>query len=245
MNRSRVLSTVRFATLLTLLASLVCSVGCKHWSHSPALAWLPGHEDPPETPASVVAVWTNAQSQNEDGTINRGFGGRLMFYGSKNDKPVRVSGTVVVYAFDEQNKNDTNPQADRKYVFTSEQLAKLYSKSKLGHSYSIWVPWDKAGGTQQQVSLIVRFNPEGGASVVGSQSKMTLPGRTMVASETAPDGTHRRDMPSEEAGQAETADRVRPASHYAPVPPKRIGARAADGKRQMQTTTIPLPPKGG
>jgi len=244
MNERHISSTVRFAALLAVMASLVCGVGCRHWSRTPALAWLPGHEDPPEIPASVVAVWTSAQGQDADGTINRGFGGRLMFYGVKNDKPVRVKGTVVVYAFDEQHKSGTNPQADRKFVFTSEQFEKHYSKSKLGHSYSIWVPWDKAGGTQQQVSLIVRFNPEGGAPIVGNQSKLTLAGRTMVAAETSPAGTPRPDAPSEEAGQAETADRVRPASHYAPVPSKRIGGRSANGKRQMQTMTIPLPPKG-
>ena len=35
----------------------------------------------------------------------RGFGGRLMFYEGKSEEPIKVDGTLVVYAFDETNRD--------------------------------------------------------------------------------------------------------------------------------------------
>ena len=51
-------------------------------------------------------------------------------------------GSLVVYAFDETDRDPANMKPDRKFVFTQEQFEKHYSKSTLGHSYSVWLPWD-------------------------------------------------------------------------------------------------------
>ena len=61
-------------------------------------------------------------------------------------------GTLVVYAFDETNRDANNARPDRKYVFTPEQLPLHYSKSKVGHSYSVWLPWDEVGGDAERKS---------------------------------------------------------------------------------------------
>ena len=39
-----------------------------------------------------------------------------MFFEAKNDKPVKVDGTLVIYAFDETRRDPSNPKPDRKYV---------------------------------------------------------------------------------------------------------------------------------
>ncbi len=118
----------------------------------------------------------------------RGFGGRLLFYSGDKPEPIKVDGTLTVYVFDETNRDPNNAKPDRKYVFTKEQLSSHYSKSKLGHSYSVWLPWDETGGPQKEISLIARFTPEKGGVVVGEQNKQILPGKTQIIVKNPADG---------------------------------------------------------
>ena len=103
-------------------------------------------------------------------------GGRLMFY-EKEGEPIKVEGTLVVYAFDENGRDPGSARPDRKYIVTQQQLPAHYSKSKIGHSYSVWIPWDEVGGVQKEISLIVRFEPKNGAAIVGEQRRLLLPGK--------------------------------------------------------------------
>ena len=107
----------------------------------------------------------------------RGFGGRLIFYGEDNEKPVLVDGQLVVYAFDESNREATDNKPTRRYVFPADQVARRMSKSELGPSYSFWLPWDEVGGPQTEISLIPRFEPKEGPIVIGEQTKHLLAGR--------------------------------------------------------------------
>jgi hypothetical protein len=240
LQQSPGISPVRAVIVLIVFLSLVLPTGCSRGSLRPTMPWA-ADNDQPTTPASVVAVWTNAVLEQASGPPTRGFGGRLMFYGN-DDKPVRVDGTLMVYAFQEcgQGPRET---PDRKYAFTRQQLGEHYSQSKLGHSYSIWIPWDPIGGPQQQVSLIVRFSPVEGPAIVGSQTKLTLPGPEPPATEIA---ARERAGSDESSAAPETAsEQVRPAAHYTPIPPRRIGSNGETGRRrQMVTTTIPLPAAG-
>ena len=94
-----------------------------------------------------------------------------MFYEGKNEDPVKVEGLLVVYAFDETDRDPANAKPDRKYVFLPDQLPKHYSKSKLGHSYSVWLPWDQVGGMQKDISLIVRFEPKEGPVSLSARNR--------------------------------------------------------------------------
>ena len=128
------------------------------------------------TPLKIVAFWTDTVRTSPGQPAMRGFGGRLMFYENRDGKPVKVAGSLAIYAFDEANRDPENPKPDRKFVFPAEQFDKHYSKSELGHSYSFWIPWDPVGGETRQVSLICRFTPVQGGAVVSDQVKQLLPG---------------------------------------------------------------------
>ncbi len=127
-------------------------------------------------PSRVVAVWVDTVMYTTGEVPVRGFGGRLMFYTPKGEKPIKIDGDLVVYAFDEVGRDPRQVAPDKKYVFTAEQLTSHYSKGELGHSYSVWLPWDQAGGTQREISLIVRFIPKGGTVIVGDPTRHILPG---------------------------------------------------------------------
>jgi hypothetical protein len=106
-------------------------------------------------------------------------------------RPVKAKGTLVVYIFEEDGRLPGDEKPNEGIVFDAKTLNSkgVYKKSKMGHSYNLWVPVDAAGpdGPAKKVSLIVRYIPEKGASKVSSQATAHLPGRrsdgTMVAAQ--------------------------------------------------------------
>jgi hypothetical protein len=152
----------------------------------------PFHDDGPKkgTPVRIASTWTDTILRQSGKPSQRGFGGRVMFYGKEGTDPILVDGQFVVYAFDETNREPTDNKPTRRYVFTPEQLPPRMSKSELGASYSFWLPWDEAGGPQTSISLICRFEPKKGSVVMGEQTQHLLPGTlrstTMTASNTPP-----------------------------------------------------------
>ncbi len=230
----------RLAVLLAAVLSAGLTAGCTPLDVNPSLSWLLPGNDEPQAPRAVVVVWSDAVLQRSNGPPIRGFGGRLMFYANKEGAPVRVDGSLVVYAFDEDDPDAHDPRPDRKYVFTREQLAKHYSKSKLGHSYSVWVPWDKAGGPKKEISLVTRFMPADGAAVFSDQTKLTLPGTSTPAPSSQ--AMVSRGRPSVYPKGA----MVSPTGYCAPAESQQPDdAEHTSPKRRMTTTTIRIPPQFG
>ena len=193
-------------------------------------AWRPWpfhKDDKPGKPDKIVVLWTDTVLTQANQPPRRGFGGRLMFYEGKKEDPIKVEGTLIVYAFDETGRDPNNARPDRKYVFTAEQLPAHYSKSKIGHSYSVWLPWDEVGGMQKEITLIVRFEPKTGPVAVGEQCRQLLPGM----------------LPQQRAANGISS--VQPASYETPEPPPPGSGPdpCDDGRpRRMTTATIAIPP---
>ena len=80
----------------------------------------------------------------------------------RNEKPVLVDGQLVIYAFDESNREPTNNKPTRRYVFPPDQVARRMSKSELGPSYSFWLPWDEVGGVADRGQPDRAVRAEGG-----------------------------------------------------------------------------------
>ena len=163
-----------FSGLCSAAMLLSLASGCSQFDLQKKMPWLTGKTGEFRRPMRVVTMWSDTVLTTAGQAPVRGFGARLMFYGLEEEKPIKVAGSLVVYAFDEANRDKTNTRPDRKFVFTEEQFAKHYSKSALGHSYSIRVPWDEVGGEPKEVSLIVRFTPVEGGVVVSEQVKQYL-----------------------------------------------------------------------
>ena len=163
----------------TIVSSLVGAVGlagcATEFDLRRNVPWEMGKDGKFESPTQVAAFWTEAVQNSADKEKGvRGFGGRLYFYGKNPNKPVKVKGSLVVYAFDETNRDPANIVPDRKYIFSADQFQTNYSKTDLGHSYSIWLPWDDVGGEQRQISLIARFTSNKGEIVSSDQSPHLL-----------------------------------------------------------------------
>jgi hypothetical protein len=236
------------AILMVVVVEIIA--GCTPLKMPKPNVWPFASEDPPGTPVRAVASWTDTVLYQPNQTPLRGFGGRLIFYGKDKPEPIKVEGTLTVYAFDETDRDPNNMKPDRKYVFTKEQLPAHYSKSNLGHSYSVWIPWDEAGGPQKEISLIARFTPDKGGVVVGEQTKHILPGQTQIIAKKSnngvPPSVADRAMPA--TNPAAQNGSVQAASYVMPLPPTNSRMQSGDpnGANQpplINATTIKLPPQ--
>ena len=166
--------TIKRKCLLLLAAGLFVSApGCTMMNTS-ALSFT---KKEPEflTPRQIVPVWSDTVLHQPGEPATRGFGGRIMFYGEDKHKAIRVDGTLVVYAWDD-SKGSMERTPDRKYVFPADKLQTHYSQSRLGHSYSFWVPWDAAGGPLQHLTLISRFVSNDGTELTAAPAHVVLQG---------------------------------------------------------------------
>jgi len=203
---------------------LLALTGCTPLDLSKPLHW-PWEKEPGATRMTDMWSFTVLRQPGQPGV--RGFGGRMMFYGA-DDKPMKVEGTLTVYAFDARSEDPAQAMPERKFVFQAKNLSKHYSESKLGHSYSFWLPWDEVGGEERQITLATRFESTKGQIVMSAPSRQILPGGKKIANKgSTPEGLADAE-PSAPNG-------VRAASHQEDLPERVLS-------RNITTTTIDLPP---
>ncbi|MFO1023168.1 MAG: hypothetical protein U0903_21130 [Planctomycetales bacterium] len=167
-------SRIRQGVIALCGSALMCfTVGCTKFNLNEKIPWR-DTSDAAKVPSRITALWTHTILEQPGKPGVRGFGGRLMFHDRDTEKPVRVKGTLTVFAFNDTDKHQSQPE--RKFVFSEQDLQQHYSHSRLGHSYSIWLPWDEVGGTPRQISLVTRFEPEKSGMVVSETAHVTLPG---------------------------------------------------------------------
>lgn len=179
---------------MVLAAVLTGGVGCAKMSWKPSKmfsldsTWPFRDKDKPRegTPNRMVCTWTDTVMSQPGKPSQRGFGGRVMFYEAEEKNPIIVDGQLVVYAFDETDREPTDNKPTRRYVFPSEQVPLHMSKNEIGASYSFFLPWDDAGGPRTEVSLICRFEPKGGAVISGEQTRQVLPGKLVLNGKKEP-----------------------------------------------------------
>ena len=252
MNREST-SYVRVSVVAVVLIALTASaVGCASqakkskfaaWDVRKAVGLKKNDEKPePQVPTRLVATWTETVLNTAGQKPLRGFGGRIAFFNRDSDDPVRVDGQLVVYAFDETSRPSHETHPSRKYIFPAAEVVRHESESKVGPSYSFWLPWDEVGGSQRNISLIARFEPTGGPIVIGEQTKHFLPGASpdvLPAPQLASEGR------SEIVNAVRLADYSQPAAAAVPELADSGAGEALAAKPSMSTATIALPARLG
>jgi len=188
---------------------------------------------------TVIAAWGPAVSNGEN--PERGFGGRVYFYDAEQNRPVKVKGTVVVYAFDEDGRDKWDAKPNEGFVFSSKTLnsKEVYSKTTLGHSYRLWIPIDDAtrqDNPARKISLIVRYIPEKGSSVVSAQTTTQLPGRGDQEQFIADVELSEWDSPIQEAIRRSAPPRSVP--ERARLSEERVLESNIERSRTMESATI-------
>lgn len=239
--------------LAACLASLLLAVtGCAKMELGDSFA-LWDSDPKPQTPDSVAAVWTEASLHHPGQRPVRGFGGRILFHGGDQQEAVPVEGKLTVYAYDNDRPNRDDPAPDKKFVFPADNLAAHESDSKLGPSYSFWLPWDEAGGLQRRISLLTRFEDARGKIVMSQMAHVTLAGATPMPmsnqglAQTPPGPQRPAGGPGRLGTNGSTswagagpasgeASLVQPASYDAPLSPASQAATAPAAKRASSVT---------
>lgn len=224
------------AFLLATLAS-IGGLGCKTVSlPNPLSSWTRIQESKVAAPANMVCIWTPDVLAKSGQAPARGLGGRIFFY-DQNQKVVPAEGQLIIYGYDDSKpEHSTDRVPDRKFAFTPEQLKKHHSESQLGPSYSIWVPWEKAGGEAKQVTLVPVFTSTTGRVVMGQPTVNILPG-------PVGEGGLANVIRTRQSSSIPTIQRV---THEDAASSVELAASSEDGltagpSPQMRTTTIDLP----
>ena len=165
----------KYGRFIISLLLLVCTVGCSTLtSERSAFNWFANSE--PMLPTIVLPIWTDTVLHQTGKPAVRGFGARVYFYEREGADPIKVDGSITVYVFDGEDHTADSSKPLRKYVITADQLQGHHSVSDLGHSYSVWVPWDQVGGPSKTFSLITRFDGRNGGTAVSESASKLLPG---------------------------------------------------------------------
>ncbi len=210
--------------LLSGCASLTGGDKAKNKSKKDS-SWFSWKKKEYQTPHSMAVIWSEDVLTVPGKPPTRGFGGRIYFYNEKS-QAIPVEGELMVYGYDESAVKPAStaaPAADKRFRFTSEQFTQHFSESELGASYSIWIPWDEAGGFSKKVSLIPAFTCKDGRLVRGEAAKLTLAGRSPTG---LPDYN---------------TSTVQQVSHTEATNPGIQLPRGMNLDQSMRTTTIDLP----
>ncbi len=172
------LPKITFPTAMRLLclSVAVALCGCQFAPTTPKLRWPWAKEKPIPHPERVVAVWTDTVLHQPNQPGVRGFGGRVYFYEKEKTDPIEVEGGLAVYVFDADKLEAHDQRPLRKFVFTPEQFSSQMSRTSLGPSYSVWLPWSEVGGPPMSLSLIARYEGSAGGTTIGEPTIKLLPG---------------------------------------------------------------------
>ncbi|MEZ6060363.1 MAG: hypothetical protein R3C19_08385 [Planctomycetaceae bacterium] len=211
---------------LVLAAFAMPLTGCATML-TPPTEWF---EKKPEfvTPHQLIPVWTDTVLHQAGQPGLRGCGGRIMFYSAEGKRSVRVDGSLIVYVWDD-SRSSPDRKPDRKYVFRADELQRHYSKSKVGDSYSFWIPWDEAGGRRTVLTVVARFIGRDSSEVTSTAANVILPGAVEL-----PDAVLNDDD--------ESSRDIQRVSHQVsePLPAAGTSQAAPHSVGRLQTSEIPL-----
>lgn len=162
----------------------LCILGMSGCKTAPKMNLFSEHSaESTPIPQNIVALWKDDVMSSPGTGSSRGLGGRLYFYDESNH-PIPVKGKLVVYAYDDSTQQQLNREPERKYVFDDAELQTHFSESDIGPSYSVWLPWDKAGGAHAEVSLIPMLTTTEGKVIIGEHSRHVLAGKDIAEPKT-------------------------------------------------------------
>lgn len=133
----------------------------------------------------IVCLWEQAEGRDPDGVPCRGFAGQILFLSNRHATPVEVEGDVRIYLFDNIGSTEDQSKPLRQYDFTTEAWELHLSKSAVGPSYSVFVPYVRRGQFNPQCSLRVRLTPKTGPTIFSQLSTISLRNSGNAPEETA------------------------------------------------------------
>jgi len=126
----------------------------------------------------VLSMWQATHGVGMDGKSCRGFARQVLFLERDNPTPPKVEVTVPIYGFDDQGKPEDQAKPLHQFDFPGDAWTAQARVSKLGLTYSVFIPYTRPGTHEAHCSLKIRFIPaEGqGHTVYSEMCNVDLPG---------------------------------------------------------------------
>lgn len=191
-------TTARVVVVMLFICLVQC--GCQFAPTTRPEFWPWKKDTPAEMPERLLAVWSDSVLHQPGQPGVRGFGGRIYFYHSTGNDPVKVDGGLAVYVFDADELDPYDQKPLRKFMFTADQFEEHLSKTALGSSYSVWLPLDEVGGEARRLSLITRFEGREGGTVISDPTIKLLPGIPKLAKKGDPTDPESKTSPVRAVG---------------------------------------------
>ncbi len=209
--------------LLTMLTVMLLLSGCQIAPKDKPFSWPWKKDSVKPLPDRILTVWTDSVLHQPNQAGVRGFGGRVYFYTKDNTDPIEVDGSLAVYVFDADEIDVSAQKPLRKFMFTADQFGSHMSKTSIGPSYSVWLPWGEIGGPPRRLSLITRFEGKEGGTTISDPIIKLLPGVPVknANDDSDSDATpfrlsgHQKkfDVRNKNVDQADSADETDPAAN--------------------------------
>lgn len=195
-------SRLFFSAAMALLIGMTGCAGIKdtmrvsqknsQWNPVKTLSEKKEQKSEPTMPETMTVLWKESVFEKPGHRSVRGFGGRVFFHDAANNA-VEADGELTIYGFDESRKGTERQKADKKFVFSGDELKRMMSDSGLGTSYNIWIPWDEVGGERKTIALIPMFrtNEEEPRVIKSGQSLNVLFGSAPDVKKTAEIGPYK------------------------------------------------------
>lgn len=166
-------------TFVWLGLTLLISAGC---SAVPLLSMHRLKEADAQHPVGeILCVWEAAEGRGLDNLPCRGFGGQLLFFANGYKEPVKATGDVRIYVFDDIGVDGDAGKPVHQFDFPAVAWNALLKPSNLGASYQIFIPYTRKGLHGATCTLRVRFTPEGGLPVYSRMASVELAGHGTVS----------------------------------------------------------------
>ncbi len=162
---------VSFAFLTVLMASVA---GC-------STVDIAGRKPAPFASADhpavrCVCLWQEAKGQAETGEITRGFAGQVYFFTADDQSSVGVEGDVHVFLFDDHGSPDQQARPISESGFANVEWQAMRRDSQLGPTYSLFVPYPRAGNLEANCALRLRLTQPDGSTLFSEMTQVKLPG---------------------------------------------------------------------
>ncbi|TWT62952.1 hypothetical protein [Rubinisphaera italica] len=170
-NQKISISIISAAMLIVMLS------GCAAVNMSALTFWAA--EDPYDSVASIMGLWQPGEGRDPQGLPSRGFAGQVFFFTHGKEAPVKVTGNVKIYVFDDQGTAEEQRKPIHIYEFDEGSWNAYCTKTNIGYAYQVFIPYPKTGDHRAVCSLRVKHTANSSEVTLSDPADILLNGRTM------------------------------------------------------------------
>ena len=126
----------------------------------------------------AICLWQPAEGPGLDGLPGRGFAGQIIFLTQQSPTPVKVSGDLRIYLFDDQGSAEEQAKPIHQFEFLGGACNRYLHNTNWGSSYQLFIPYVRSSDSEARCSIRVTLKCGDQPAVFSDMVDVLLPGRT-------------------------------------------------------------------